>query len=118
VRKAGQDAAAVFKASCPADNAFPLTPPGRLQTMTLRLKATQQSVQTVRPALEKFYESLSDEQKERFNTIGPKTPSPNVEARQAQDVKSCKDPKAGLSNLRSKDRGRSEAGLTRRRQSR
>jgi hypothetical protein len=99
VRKAGQDAAAVFKASCPADNAFPLTPPGRLQTMTLRLKATQQSVQTVRPALEKFYESLSDEQKERFNTIGPKTPSPNVEARQAQDVKSCKDPKAGLSNL-------------------
>ena len=99
VRKAGQDAAAVFKASCPAENAFPLTPPGRLQTMTLRLKATQQAVQTVRPALEKFYESLSDEQKERFNTIGPKTPSPNVEASQAQDVKSCKEPKAGLSNL-------------------
>jgi hypothetical protein len=99
VRKAGQDATAVFKASCPAENIFPLTPPGRLQTMTLRLKATQQAVQTVRPALEKFYESLSDEQKERFNTIGPKKASPNLEASQAQDVKSCKDPKAGLSNL-------------------
>ena len=30
VRKAGADAAATFKASCPAENAFPLTPPGRL----------------------------------------------------------------------------------------
>ena len=30
VRKAAADAAATFKASCPAENAFPLTPPGRL----------------------------------------------------------------------------------------
>lgn len=99
VRKAGQDAGAVFKASCPTDNVFPLTPPGRLQSMTARLKATQQAVQTVRPALEKFYNSLSDEQKERFNAIGPKKPTANAEASQAQDAKSCKEPKAGLSNL-------------------
>lgn len=99
MKKAGQDAAAVFKASCPTDNAFPLTPPGRLQTMTLRLQATLQAVQTVRPALEKFYDALSDEQKERFNELGPKQAAANTEAKQAQDTQSCKQPKQGLSNL-------------------
>ena len=44
VRKASQDAAAVFKASCPQENAFPLTPPGRLSAMTARLDATLQAV--------------------------------------------------------------------------
>ena len=34
VRKAAADAAATFKASCPAENTFPLTPPGRLTAMT------------------------------------------------------------------------------------
>jgi LTXXQ motif family protein len=28
-------------------------------------------VTTVRPALERFYASLSDEQRERFNRLGP-----------------------------------------------
>ena len=100
VRKASLDAAAVFKASCPADNAFPLTPPGRLGAMTARLDATLQAVQTVRPALEKFYDSLSDEQKERFNELGPKTTATNAEASAAsQTADSCKQPKVGLSNL-------------------
>lgn len=99
VRKAAADAAASFKASCPADNIFPLTPPGRLQTMRARLQATLEAVQTVRPALEKFYDSLSDEQKERFNQIGPKQQQASAEAREAQDAKSCKEPKSGLSNL-------------------
>ena len=48
--------------------------------MTARLDATLQTVQTVRPALEKFYDSLSDEQKERFNQIGPKNTAANAEA--------------------------------------
>ncbi|MGB6350359.1 MAG: Spy/CpxP family protein refolding chaperone [Pseudolabrys sp.] len=100
VRKASLDAAAVFKASCPADNAFPLTPPGRLGAMTARLDATLQAVQTVRPALEKFYDSLSDEQKERFNELGPKHTATNAEASAAsQTADSCKQPKVGLSNL-------------------
>ncbi len=73
VRKAAADAAATFKASCPAENLFPLTPPGRLQSMTARLQGTLDAVQVVRPALEKFYASLSDEQKERFNTARPET---------------------------------------------
>ncbi len=71
VRNAAAKAAAAFKASCPTENAFPLTPPGRLGAMTARLDATLEAVQTVRPALETFYASLSDEQKERFNEIGP-----------------------------------------------
>jgi hypothetical protein len=100
VRKASQDAAAVFKASCPQENAFPLTPPGRLSAMTARLDATLQAVQTVRPPLEKFYESLSDEQKERFNEIGPKKAATNAEASEASKAaEMCKQPKQGLANL-------------------
>jgi ribosomal protein L20A (L18A) len=100
VRKASQDAAAVFKASCPLENAFPLTPPGRLSAMTARLDATLQAVQTVRPPLEKFYNSLSDEQKERFNQIGPKNTAANAEASEAsQAADACKQPKQGLANL-------------------
>ena len=100
VRKASQDAAAVFKASCPPDNAFPLTPPGRLGAMTARLDATLQAVQTVHPALETFYNSLNDEQKERFNELGPKKTVANAEASVAsQAADTCKQPKQGLANL-------------------
>ncbi|HTE99459.1 MAG TPA: Spy/CpxP family protein refolding chaperone, partial [Bradyrhizobium sp.] len=101
VRSSGQRAASVFKASCPAKNAFAMTPPGRLQAMTLRLTATLEAVQTVRPAMEKFYNSLSDGQNERLNEIGPKQPKNNAEADQtsARDGKSCSEPKAGLANL-------------------
>jgi LTXXQ motif family protein len=109
VRSSGQKAAAVFKASCPAENAFARTPPGRLQAMTLRLGATLEAVQTVRPAMVAFYDSLNDEQKERFNAIGPKQPKDNAEASQAsaQDGKSCSEPKVGLTNLPSELRTRS-----------
>jgi len=100
IRKASQDAAAVFKASCPPSDTFPLTPPGRLDAMTARLEATLQAVQTVRPALEAFYASLSDEQKERFNELGPKQTAANAEAREAPETAdSCKQPKPGLANL-------------------
>src|SRR5262245_733648 len=100
IRKASQDAAAVFKASCPPSDTFPLTPPGRLDAMTARLEATLQAVQTVRPALEAFYASLSDEQKERFNELGPKQTAANAEAREVPEAAdSCKQPKPGLANL-------------------
>ena len=101
VRKAGGDAAATFKASCPAENMFPLTPPGRLTAMTGRLQATLDAVKIVQPALDKFYNSLSDEQKERFNALGPKRLATNAEANAAlpQDSKSCAEAKPGLANL-------------------
>ena len=105
MRKAAADVAASFKASCPAENAFPLTPPGRLQAMTARLQGTLDAVKTVRPALEKFYASLSDEQKERFNELGPKTAakvaSNKTETTGASvaGANSCKEPKPGLATL-------------------
>jgi len=100
VRAAAKQAASVFKASCPSENAFPLTPPGRLRAMMARLDATLEAVQTVRPALEAFYNSLSDEQKERFNAIGPKGRT-SAEASQAlpQGAQACAEAKPGLTNL-------------------
>src|SRR5512132_1222395 len=100
VRRSSEEAAAAFKASCPPENAFPLTPPGRLDAMLARLGATLQSVQTVRPPLEKFYNSLSDEQKERFNQLGPKDTAANAEASVAsRNDDTCRQPKPGLANL-------------------
>jgi hypothetical protein len=101
VREAAKDSAAAFKETCPSDTAFPLTPPGRLGIMTARLDATLEAVRGVRPALEAFYDSLSDEQKARFNRIGPKGDNNNDEVRKAaaETGKSCAEPKPGLANL-------------------
>jgi len=101
VRDAAKKAAGVFAASCPSDNAFPLTPPGRLRAMSARLQATLEAVQTVRPALETFYNALSDEQKERFNRLGPDKLRNNAEASAAlpSDANACAQAKSGLTNL-------------------
>ncbi|RDV04440.1 exonuclease VII large subunit [Undibacter mobilis] len=102
VQNAGKRAADVFKQTCPSENAYPLTPPGRLASMTARLDATLQAVETVRPPLTTFYEALNDEQKERFNAIGPgKNVVSNAEAQEAlpADAKKCGENKAGLTNL-------------------
>jgi hypothetical protein len=61
-------AADVLKANCPADEA--LTPPGRVAAMEQRLNAMLQAIKIVQPALEAFYNMLSDEQKARFNALG------------------------------------------------
>lgn len=61
-------AADMIKAACPAE--IPATPPERLASAGKRLQAMLQAVETVQPALEDFYASLSDDQKARFNTMG------------------------------------------------
>jgi hypothetical protein len=101
VRDAANKAADVFKTSCPARYALPLTPPGRLRAMTVRLQATLEAVQTVRPPLETFYNSLSDEQKARFNELGPAKLRRSVEVTAAlpSDSKACAEAKPGLTNL-------------------
>jgi hypothetical protein len=58
----------LIKAACPTE--LPATPPGRLAAEGKRLQAMLQAVQTIRPPLDDFYGSLSDDQKARFNTIG------------------------------------------------
>jgi hypothetical protein len=56
-----------LKVSCPAYQM--LTPTGRVEAMEKRLDATLGAVKTVQPALAKYYNSLSDEQKARFNSL-------------------------------------------------
>jgi hypothetical protein len=56
--------------NCPADQ--PLTPPGRLAAMEQRLTAMLQAIDTMQPALAKFYNSLSDEQKAQLSRAGPR----------------------------------------------
>jgi len=69
LKAAAANAAAQLKASCPT--ATPLTPEARLDATAARLAAIATAMDTVRPALETFYASLSDEQKAKFNTMGP-----------------------------------------------
>jgi hypothetical protein len=64
---ASSQARDVTKSSCPAS--VPLTPVSRLDAIEQRLNATTQAMQIVRSPLERFYQALSDEQKQQFNTI-------------------------------------------------
>jgi ABC-type transporter MlaC component len=59
----------LLQSNCPTYR--PLTPVVRLDAMEQRLDAMLRAVETVQPALSKFYGSLSDEQKERFNRLPP-----------------------------------------------
>jgi len=60
-------AAEGLRSNCPVYAA--VTPTGRIEAMEKRLEATQGAVITVQPALTKFYDGLSDEQKARFNSL-------------------------------------------------
>lgn len=57
-------AADVIAKSCPTD--ISLTPVGHMQTRRKQLEAIGQAIQTVRQALGHFYETLDDQQKQRF----------------------------------------------------
>ena len=81
-----------------------MTPPGRLRAMTNRVSATLEAVRIVRPALERFYNSLSDEQQARFNALGPnigeRSPQHQQQEANAQS-ESCGEPKSSLTSCRS-----------------
>jgi hypothetical protein len=100
LKTAAAKAADVFKQSC-ADS-YAMTPPGRLRAMTNRVSATLNAVRIVRPALEQFYNSLSDEQKARFNALGPNVGDRSQSQPQQQtnaQAERCGDPKSGLTQL-------------------
>jgi LTXXQ motif family protein len=100
LKGAASRAANTLKASCPSS--FPLTPPGRLQAMTARLEATLAAVDVVRPPLAQFYDSLSDEQKARFNAVGPAPGREGVHAASRSEAKAesaCGRAKPGLIDL-------------------
>ena len=102
LKEAAAKAHDALEASCPRD--VPSTPPGRLDVMRLRLEAMLEAVRIVRPALENFYNSLSEEQKARFNALGPqvaenkKGRAPERET-QSDMTRSCEEPKPGLVDM-------------------
>jgi hypothetical protein len=69
LKKAAQKAGDQLQASCPT--AVPKSPVARIDTVETRLRAMTDAIKSVRPDLQKFYASLSDEQKAKFNTVGP-----------------------------------------------
>jgi LTXXQ motif family protein len=98
LKSAAAKAADAFKESC--GGSYAMTPPGRLRAMTNRISATLEAVRIVRPALEKFYNSLSDEQQARFNALGPNVgerSQPRQEANAQSDT--CGESKSGLIQL-------------------
>jgi LTXXQ motif family protein len=84
-----------LKAACPT--ALPSTPTGRIEAMRTRLDAMLAAVRTVRPVLEKFYDSLNDEQKARFNALSPD----NADQQQAQRdlTQVCNARASGIASL-------------------
>ena len=64
LKDAAARASEIARAACPTER--PITPPGRLAAAEKRLEALLQAVRTVRPAMEAFYGSLTDEQKARL----------------------------------------------------
>jgi hypothetical protein len=99
LRRAAAKAADAFKESC--GDSYAMTPPGRLRAMTNRISATLEAVRIVRPALEKFYSSLSDEQQARFNALGPPAGRSQQQPQQDASAQSdtCGEPKSSLTNL-------------------
>jgi hypothetical protein len=97
LRAANQKAIDILKAGCPND--LPSTPTGRVAAMERRLQVMLAAVQTVRPALERFYQSLSDEQKARFNAIAP-TDNRDAAAKDQRDLtKLCDEKTPGATDL-------------------
>ena len=69
LRNASTKAAEIIKAACPKEP--PAKATERLQLMEKRYEAMLQAIKMVRPALEKFYASLDDQQKARLDA-GPR----------------------------------------------
>jgi hypothetical protein len=67
LKDATANAINALQSECPND--LPSTPTGRLAAMHKRIGAMLTALNIVQPPLQRFYDSLSDEQKARFNVI-------------------------------------------------
>jgi hypothetical protein len=103
LQNASVNAAEMLKA-CPPDNA--LTPPARLKAVETRLETMLQAVQTVHGALTAFYAQLSDEQKARFETLGPQ--------RTGQTADESDEDQPRVRHVRSRRHGMNIYGILRR----
>jgi hypothetical protein len=86
----------VLAAACPT--ALSSTPTGRIEAMGLRLDAMLQAVKMLRPAIEKFYLSLNDEQKARFNALGPDDDQDQKQSRRDL-TQACGERASGIANV-------------------
>ena len=97
LRAASAKAIDMLKSGCPKD--LPSIPTGRLAAMESRLQVMLAAVQTVRPALERFYQLLSDEQKARFNAIAPAGDADAAGKDQRDLAKFCDERSPGATDL-------------------
>lgn len=70
LEKASTKAAETIAAACPPD--VPASATARMELMEKRMEAMLAAIKTVRPAFDALYATLSDEQKARINTGGPR----------------------------------------------
>jgi hypothetical protein len=70
LKSATQNADNELRSSCPT--AKPRSPVARLDTVEARLNAMVDAIRAVRPSLTNFYASLSDDQKAKFDMMGPR----------------------------------------------
>ncbi len=97
VREAVTRAVDQMRSACPDD--LPNTPVGRMQAMRQRLDAMRGAVQIVRPALDKFYNALNDEQKARFNALEPEQVAADAKARKTELSQVCSSGVTKSSNV-------------------
>jgi hypothetical protein len=98
LKAASAKAIEMLQSACPQD--LPSIPTGRLAAMESRLQVMLAAVQTVRPALERFYKSLSDEQKARFNAIAPAAGDADAAGKDRRDLtKFCDERSPGATDL-------------------
>jgi hypothetical protein len=95
LKGATAEALDVLEAACPTE--LSSTPTGRIQAMGLRLDAMLQAVRILRPAIEKFYQSLNDEQKARFNALG--TDDQDQKQSQRDLTQACGERASGIASL-------------------
>ena len=69
LKSAAAEAADLMQSSCPAQ--MPQTALDRFNALGKRLNAMEAAMRMVRPVLSSFYDSLDNEQKARFNSLGP-----------------------------------------------
>jgi hypothetical protein len=84
-------AAQTIRAACPTQIA--LTAPGRLAAMQSRIEAMTSALASVRPALDKLYGLLDDEQKARFNALAE---DQRKQAANGKDTPGCAAPPGAL----------------------
>ncbi|SHL42088.1 LTXXQ motif family protein [Bradyrhizobium lablabi] len=88
-------AAQQIKAACPTQIA--LTAPGRLAAMQQRIEAMIAAVETVQPALQKFWDLLNDEQRARLNAIAQDQRQNRAEKNNNRSlVESCQSAQASV----------------------